>query len=77
MNILRGSRIILRNSHSHSSTFHKYSNIMSNNNTNILLSQLLQETQKQNRILEEINDSVKNNNEVLSYVLVYFMEDQQ
>jgi hypothetical protein len=77
MNILKGSRILLRQYHSHTSTFHKHSNNMSNNNTNLLLSQLLQESQKQNKILEDINENLKTQNGSLSYILIYLMENQE
>ena len=77
MNIVKGSRILLRQYHSHTSTFHKHSNVMSNNNNNLLLSQLLQETQKNNKLLEEINDNIKSQNGSLSYILIYLMENQE
>ena len=77
MNIVKGSRILIRQYHSHKSTFHKHSNIMSNNNTNLLLSQLLQETQKNNKLLEEINENIKTQNHSLSYILIYIMENKE
>jgi len=77
MNIVKGSRILFRQYHSHTPTFHKHSNILSNNNTNLLLSQLLQEAQKNNKILEEINENIKTQNQSLSYILVYIMENQE
>jgi hypothetical protein len=50
---------------------------MSNNNTNLILSQLLQEAHKNNKLLEEINENIKTQNHSLSHILIYMMENQE
>jgi len=64
--------------HSHSASFYYNKNALSNaTNTNNILSNLLQEVQKQNKLLENINDNITAQNQSLSYFLIYIMESQE
>ena len=64
--------------HSHSASIFYNKNTLSNSiNTNNILSNLLQEVQKQNKLLENINDNIITQNQSLSYFMIYIMENQE
>jgi|UniRef100_A0A6C0JJX5 hypothetical protein len=67
---------LVRSCHSHKTTFPQRHNLLTNVSTNLLLSNIQNSIEKQNKILEEINENIKLQNQSLSYILVYIMEDQ-
>jgi len=51
-------------------------NILANVSTNIMLSNIQNSIENQNKILEEINENIIIQNQSLSYILTYIIEDR-
>jgi len=69
-------KIVSRNSHSHGrgDIFYKHYDFMAKNNSNLYLSEILQEIKIQNERLLDIQKTMNENNEAVASILVFLSE---